>query len=105
MATVEYLRVVHLDRDRSILAIKGYRGGSRSVIAPLQAVIADAIRLGSAGLLLSHNHPGGDPTPSAADRVLTMRLARAAEAIGIKVHDHLIYGAEKTASFRAMGLL
>lgn len=88
-----------------MLAVAEYAGEATRVFVPVRAVIGDALRLGSTGLLLSHNHPSGDPTPSRADIAATHLLARAAEALGIRVHDHLVIGGDQRVSFRAAGLL
>jgi DNA repair protein RadC len=105
MAVVETLRVIHFDRFRAVLDIAEYVGEATCVILPIRHVIAEALRLRSAGLLLSHNHPSGDPTPSPADIAATRRLVRAAAALDIRVHDHLVIGNGKRISFRATGLL
>ena len=102
---VETLRVVHFDRLKTVLAIHHYLGEPLRVVMPLRTIIADALRLGSAGLLLSHNHPSGDPTPSQADISATHRLMRAAQALDIRVHDHVITGSNQHFSLRAAGLL
>jgi DNA repair protein RadC len=102
---VEILRVVHFDKTKAVLAINLYRGDQSRVAMPLRAIIADALRLGSAGLLLSHNHPSGDPTPSQADLSATQRLMQATRALDIYVHDHLIIGCHRQFSLRAAGLL
>lgn len=99
------LRIIHFDRLRNVLAIAEYAGDATRVILPLRTVIGEALRLGTTGLLLSHNHPSGDPTPSRADIAATHRLARAAAALGIRVHDHLVIGNGQRVSFRAAGLL
>ena len=52
-----------------------------------------------------HNHPSGDPTPSRADIEMTKEIARAAAALGLQIHDHLVIGKGKHSSFKAMGLL
>ena len=52
-----------------------------------------------------HNHPSGDPTPSRGDILMTRELAAAANALKIQVHDHLVIGRGKHASFKALGLL
>lgn len=101
----ETLRVVHFDRHRRVLRIAEYLGESHRVVMPLRAIIADALRLNSVGLLLSHNHPSGDPTPSRADINATHQLARAAQALDIRLHDHLIIGGNRQFSLRAAGLL
>lgn len=105
MAAVETLRVIHFDRHRAVLGVAEYAGEATRVMLPIRTVIAEALHLRSAGLLLSHNHPSGDPTPSAADITATRKLVRAAAALGIRVHDHLVIGDGKRVSFRAAGLL
>jgi DNA repair protein RadC len=102
---IEILRVIHFDRDGRVLSVTDYPGDVASVTVPIRAIIGDALREGTAGLLLSHNHPSGDPTPSRADISATHRLARVAESLGIRVHDHLVDGAGRHVSFRALGLL
>lgn len=104
-AAIEILRVIHFDSDRRVLAVADYPGEVAHVIVPMRAIIGDGLRVGAVGLLLSHNHPSGDPTPSRADIVATHLLARAAEVLGIRVHDHLVEGAGRRVSFRALGLL
>lgn len=54
---------------------------------------------------MMHNHPSGDPTPSAADIEMTKQVASAAKPLGVSVHDHLIIGRHGHASFRALGLI
>ena len=105
MCTIETLRVIHVDRNQRVLSIAEYPGDATRVVVPLRAIIADALRLGTSGLLLSHNHPSGDPTPSAADVSATRRLVRAARALDINVHDHLIDAGALCFSLRAAGLL
>ena len=105
MAAVETLRVIHFDRSRTVLGVAEYAGEATRVLLPIRTVIAEALRLRSAGMLLSHNHPSGDPTPSAADIRTTRMLVRAATALGIRVHDHLVIGDGSRVSFRAAGLL
>ena len=54
---------------------------------------------------LLHNHPSGDPTPSKADIEMTREIQKAAAALGVTVHDHLVIGASRHASFKSLGLL
>ena len=105
MGSVEILRVVHFDPSKTVLAINHYRGNAAHIVVPLGTIISDAVKLGTAGLLLSHNHPSGDPTPSRADITATHMLALAAEPLGITVHDHLVIGCGSNISFRDVGLL
>jgi DNA repair protein RadC len=102
---IETLRIIHFDQRRIVLAVAEYAGEATRVVLPLRTVIAEALRLGTTGLLLSHNHPSGDPTPSRADITATHRLSRVAEPLGIRVHDHLIEAVGSCVSFRALGLL
>ena len=64
-----------------------------------------AFQYDKASRRMIHNHPSGDPTPSAADIEMTKQVASAAKPLGVAVHDHLIIGRDGHASFRALGLL
>ena len=64
-----------------------------------------ALNLNASALILVHNHPSGDPTPSDPDIEMTRRIVAAAETMGLIVHDHLIIGKDRELSFRASGLL
>lgn len=97
--------MILLDERGAILGVTDYAGGPASAPLPLRRVMADALRLEARAMILSHNHPGGDPTPSRADRALTAAVARVAAALGIRLHDHLIHGNGRHSSFRALGLL
>ena len=103
----EMLWVAHVDdRARCIHLGRYAEGHEGAVDLPVRKIIADAARLGSAGILLAHNHPSGDPAPSAADCRATRTLARAAEAIDLTVVDHLIFAKHNQCqSLRRMGLL
>jgi DNA repair protein RadC len=70
-------------------------------------VLGPAIREGAAHLILAHNHPSGDPTPSKEDVHLTRQLAEGARLLGLRVHDHIVIGSGATAyvSFATRGLL
>ena len=63
-----------------------------------------ALELSASAVILVHNHPSGDPTPSQADIAMTKEVVEAARALRIAVHDHLVVGRDGTASFRALGL-
>ncbi|MGN6156009.1 MAG: JAB domain-containing protein [Sphingomicrobium sp.] len=101
----ERLWVAHLDRDSNCLRISRHDGDSFGTDFPLRSIIADAALHGSAGIVLAHNHPSGDSTPSAADKRATIRLACAAEALDCAVLDHLVFGGTGCTSFRQLGLL
>jgi DNA repair protein RadC len=71
----------------------------------LRTIIADAAQHCSAGIVLAHNPPSGDPRPSDSDYRSTRRLAAAAEALDCAVLDHLVFAGSECTSFRKMGLL
>ncbi len=71
----------------------------------VREVVKRALDLGATALILVHNHPSGDPTPSRADIEMTREIARAAAPLGVTVHDHIIVGRGEPASLRALGLL
>jgi DNA repair protein RadC len=68
-------------------------------------VVKRALEVNASALILVHNHPSGDPTPSDADIDMTTRVREAAEALGLVLHDHLIIGKSRELSFRAQGYL
>ena len=80
-------------------------GDAAGIDWPLRSILLEGARRGCAGLIVAHNHPSGDPTPSAADRTATRRLATAGDAIGLTLVDHLLFAGDECASFRRMGLL
>jgi DNA repair protein RadC len=71
----------------------------------VREVIRRAMDLGSAAIILVHNHPSGDPKPSKQDIALTRDMVEAGRHFGISVHDHVIIGAQGHSSMRALGLL
>ena len=68
-------------------------------------MVKRALELNASALILVHNHPSGDPTPSDADITMTARIQAAAETVGVTLHDHLIIGRERELSFRSEGYL
>lgn len=102
----EELKVLHMDGALRPLAVGTETGaGGLSVEVPVRRLIGLALALGSRALILAHNHPGGDPTPSRADRTATRRLIEVAHPLDIRVIDHLVFAAAGWRSFRALGLL
>jgi DNA repair protein RadC len=82
-----------------------YRGTlDRAVVEPRE-ILKRALLARAAGLILYHNHPSGDPSPSREDREFTRRLAAAAEALGVRLLDHVVVGRDGCVSFREAGLL
>ena len=101
----ESLWVAHLDNEECCLQLTRYDGDETGALLPLREIIVDAAENRSAGLILAHNHPSGDPTPSPSDCRATRRLATVAEALGCQVIDHLIFSDSGCESFRAAGYL
>lgn len=103
---VERVRVLHLNTRNILIRDELISEGSIDQAAVhVREVIRRAIDLGSAALVLVHNHPSGDPSPSRADIDLTREVAEAGKRLGIAVHDHVIIGTEGYTSLRAKGLI
>ena len=101
----ESLWVAHVDNQARCLHLSRHNGDESGADFPMRQIIADAAAHGSAGILLAHNHPSGDATPSDSDCRATRRLATAAEALDCAILDHLVFAGEHCTSFRRMGLL
>jgi len=101
----ERLWVAHVDDATRCLHVECYAGEPDSVGLPVREIIVDAAQLGSAGLVLAHNHPSGDSRPSAADCRATRKLARVAEALDLTILDHLVFAGDDCSSMRRLGLL
>ena len=102
----ERLVIAHVDSATRCLHVSQHDGDTESVGLPIRAIVADALRLGSAGVILAHNHPSGLAEPSKADCRATRLLAQAGEALDLTVVDHLIFTpAGDCCSMRRMGLL
>jgi DNA repair protein RadC len=105
-APIEQFRVLFLDAKNRLLADEAQAEGTvnHTPVYPRE-VVKRAIALNATALILVHNHPSGDPTPSRADIEMTAEVKAAAAALGIVVHDHLIIGRGRHLSFRREGLL
>jgi DNA repair protein RadC len=104
--TTERVRVLHLNARNMLIRDEVMAEGSiDQAVLHVREVIVRALDLGSASIILVHNHPSGDPQPSRADISLTREIAEAGRKLGISVHDHVIIGMEGHSSMRAMGLL
>lgn len=102
----EQFRVLFLDRKNRLIADEVLGRGTidRAPVYPRE-IIKRALELESTALILAHNHPSGDPTPSQSDIDMTKEIVQACNAIRVSVHDHLIIGRENIASFRTLGLM
>jgi len=103
--TQEHLWVAHVDDEARCVHVTRHDGHSDGADLPIRDIVADAARHGSKGLVLAHNHPSGDPTPSAADKRITRRLALVGEAMDLAILDHLVIAGAECRSMRQMGLL
>ncbi len=101
----EIIWVAHVDEQARCLHLSRHDGDGTQVRFPLREIMRDALRHGTAGIILAHNHPSGDSTPSDSDCRATRRLAYAAEALDCTVIDHLIFGGNGCTSLRSIGLL
>lgn len=103
---VEQLRVLFLDRKNVLIADEVQQRGTvdHTPLYPRQ-VLKRALDLNASALILVHNHPSGDPTPSRDDIEMTKEVRDAADKLGIALHDHVIIGKNTHASFKSMGLL
>lgn len=105
-AAVEEFHVLFLDRKNNLIADETQQRGTvdHAPVYPRE-VVKRALELGATALILVHNHPSGDPTPSRADVDMTRQVVQAAQPLGIVVHDHVVIGRGTHASFKALGLL
>jgi len=98
--------VAFLDKKNQLIVVEIMSVGTvdHAPVYPRE-VLRRALEVGATALVLAHNHPSGDPAPSRADIDMTKVILEAGEMLGVQVHDHLIVGAAKIESFRALGLL
>ena len=103
---VEEVRILFLNARNMLLANEAlWQGSVDEASVHVREVIARAIALGATALIIVHNHPSGDPSPSSQDIRLTKDLVEAGRHMKIAVHDHVIVGAQGRTSMRAMGLI
>lgn len=102
----EQFRVLYLDnRNQLILDEIQNRGTVDHAPVYPREVVRRALELSAKAMIIVHNHPSGDPTPSRADIDMTRQVVAAAHALGVDVHDHLIVGRKGVASFKQLGLM
>ena len=102
----EHFRILFLDTKNVLIANEEQaRGTLDHVPVYPREVVKRALELNAAAIILVHNHPSGDPTPSQADIDMTKQIITAAKALSITVHDHLIIGKSSECSFRSAGLI
>jgi DNA repair protein RadC len=103
---VEQFRILFLDKKNRLIAdeVQGSGTVDHTPVYPRE-VVKRALELSATALILVHNHPSGDPTPSRADIQMTRQIVDTAKPLGIAVHDHIIVGKEGHASFRGLKLI
>ena len=105
-SAVEEVRVLFLNAKNLLLAYEAlWRGSVDEAAVHVREVIARAIALGATALIIVHNHPSGDPSPSQQDIRLTRDLVEAGRHMKVAVHDHVIVGSQGRSSLKAMGLI
>ena len=104
-ADIEQLRVLFLDKKNKLIADEVQQEGTidHAPVYPRE-VVKRALELGASAIVMAHNHPSGDPTPSMADIEMTKKIVDAGQRLGVAVHDHVIVGRKGHFSFRANGL-
>ena len=102
----EQFRVLFLDKKNQLIADEIMNRGTvdHAPVYPRE-VVRRALEFSASAVILVHNHPSGDPTPSSADIDMTRQIVEAARPLRIAVHDHLVAGRDGVASFKALGLM
>ena len=102
----EQFRILFLDRKNVLIADEPQAKGTVDHVPVYpREVVKRALELNASALILVHNHPSGDPTPSEADISVTRQIETAANALSISLHDHLVIGKSDEFSFRSAGYL
>jgi DNA repair protein RadC len=103
---IEQFRVLFLDKKNALVADEVQQTGTvdHTPVYPRE-IVKRALELSASAVILVHNHPSGDPTPSKADVAMTKQIVEIAKPLGIEVHDHVVIGREGHASFRALRLM
>jgi DNA repair protein RadC len=105
-AEKEQFRILFLDRKNALIADEVQQEGTVDhTPVYVREVVKRALELSSSAIILVHNHPSGDPTPSPADIDMTRQIVEAADRLGIKVHDHIIIGRTGHASLKGLKLM
>lgn len=102
----EQFRVLYLDKKNQLILDEVQNRGTvdHAPVYPRE-VVRRALELSASSMIIVHNHPSGDPTPSRADIEMTKQVVQAAKSLTLEVHDHLIVGRDGVASFKQLGLM
>lgn len=102
----EQFRILFLDRQNTVIADEEQAAGTVDHVPVYPREVAKrALELNASAMILVHNHPSGDPTPSRADIEVTQQIVEACKTIGVEIHDHVVIGKATEVSFRAEGLI
>jgi DNA repair protein RadC len=102
----EQFRILFLDKRNKLIADEVQQQGTVDhTPVYVREVVKRALELSASAIILVHNHPSGDPTPSRADIDMTKMIADAARPLGVAIHDHIIVGRDQIASFRGLRLM
>jgi DNA repair protein RadC len=102
----EQFRILFLDKKNRLIADEMQQQGTVDhTPVYIREVVKRALELSASALILVHNHPSGDPTPSRADIDMTRQIADAAKPLGVAIHDHIIVGKDAHASLKSLKLL
>ena len=105
-ASKEQFRILFLDKRNQIIADEVQQTGTVDhTPVYVREVVKRALELSATAIVLVHNHPSGDPTPSRADIEMTKQIVAAAKPLGVMVHDHIIVGKQGHASLKGLGLI
>jgi DNA repair protein RadC len=103
---IEQFKVIYLNRANKVLAlIENSTGGLTGTVIDTRVVFATALKLCATSLIVCHNHPSGNLSPSDADKLITKKLAKAGKLLDITVVDHIILASEGYFSFKDENLL
>jgi DNA repair protein RadC len=103
---IEQFRVLFLDRKNILIRDELQQRGTvdHTPLYPRE-IVKRALELGASSIIMVHNHPSGDPTPSRADIEMTKQVVQAMSAVGLTVHDHVIVGKNRHTSFKSQRLI
>ena len=103
---IEQFRVLFLDRKNILIRDEQQQRGTvdHTPLYPRE-IVKRALELGASAIIMVHNHPSGDPTPSRADIEMTKQVVQAMGAVGLTVHDHVIVGKNRHTSFKSQRLI
>jgi DNA repair protein RadC len=104
--SIEQFRVLFLDRKNTLIRDEQQQRGTvdHTPLYPRE-IVKRALELGASAIIMVHNHPSGDPTPSRADIEMTKQVVQAMAAVGLTVHDHVIVGKNRHTSFKSQRLI